>query len=70
MNSGHHAQIVQVLDALRKGTAPPVTSTDTLNTMRLVAEVYASSFEGRPITPPELGPESPFHDRMGGGRAL
>lgn len=70
VNSGHHAQIVQVLDALRKGTAPPVTSTDTLNTMRLVAGVYASSFEGRPITPAELGPESPFHDRMGGGRAL
>lgn len=70
VNSGHHAQIVQVLAALQEGTAPPVTSTDTLNTMRLVAGVYASSSEGRPITPAELGPESAFHDRMGEGRSL
>lgn len=70
VNSGHHAQIVQVLDALRKDTAPPVTSRDALDTMRLIAGVYASSFEGRPVTPADLGPGSPFHDRMSGGRSL
>lgn len=69
-NSGHHAQIVQVLDALRSGVAPPVTAAESLRTLRLVAGVYASSFEGRPLTPDELGPASPFHDRMSGGRSL
>lgn len=66
-DSGHHAQITQVLTALREGTAPPVTSAESLRTMRLVAGVYASSFGGRPVTPADLGPESPFHARMDGG---
>lgn len=70
VNSGHHAQIVQVLDALRSGVAPPVTAAESLRTLRLVAAVYASSFEGRPVTPDDLGPGSPFHDRMSGGRSL
>jgi predicted dehydrogenase len=70
VNSGHHAQIVQVLDALRAGTPPPVTSRDALSSLRLVAAVYASSFEKRPVTPADLGPGSPFHDRMNGGRSL
>ncbi|RKS06503.1 putative dehydrogenase [Nocardiopsis sp. Huas11] len=68
--SGHHAQIVRVLDALREGTPPPVTSAASLNTLRLVAAVYASAFEQRPVTPADLGPGSPFHDRMNGGRTL
>ncbi|WP_159944266.1 MULTISPECIES: Gfo/Idh/MocA family protein [unclassified Nocardiopsis] len=66
-DSGHHAQISRVLDALRGGTAPPVTSAEALRTLRLVAGVYASAFEGRPVTPADLGPESPFHTRMDGG---
>lgn len=70
VNSGHHAQVVRVLDALRDGTPPPVTSRDALSSLRLVAAVYASSFEGRPVTPADLGPESSFHDRMNGGRSL
>lgn len=61
---------MQVLDALRSGVAPPVTAAESLRTLRLVAGVYASSFEGRPLTPDELGPASPFHDRMSGGRSL
>ncbi|PDP88423.1 oxidoreductase [Glycomyces fuscus] len=65
--SGHGAQIARVLEALRGGTAPPVSSAESLRTMRLVAGVYASAFEGRPVTPADLGPESPFHARMDGG---
>jgi hypothetical protein len=34
--------------------------------MQLVAGVYASAFERRTVTPDELGPESPFYDRMNG----
>lgn len=70
VNSGHHAQIAKVLDAVREGTPPPVTSAESLRTLRLVAAVYASSFEQRPIAPADLGPESPFHERMSGGRSL
>jgi predicted dehydrogenase len=68
--SGHRAQIARVLDALRAGTAPPVAAADALRTLRLVTAVYAASFEGRPITPADLGPGSPFHDRMNGGHVL
>ncbi|GAB3693876.1 Gfo/Idh/MocA family protein [Nocardiopsis oceani] len=70
VNSGHHSQIVRVLDALRDGSPPPVTSKESLSTLRMVAAVYASSFEGRPVTPADLGPDSPFHERMNGGRSL
>ncbi|GAA1113313.1 Gfo/Idh/MocA family protein [Nocardiopsis metallicus] len=70
VNSGHHSQIVQVLDALRAGSPPPVTSRDALSSLRLVAAVYASSFEQRPVTPADLAPGSPFHERMNGGRSL
>ncbi|MFD6950546.1 oxidoreductase [Nocardiopsis sp. TSRI0078] len=66
-DSGHRAQIAQVLAALREGAAPPVTSAESLDTMRLVAGIYASAFQGRPVAPADLGPESPFHTRMDGG---
>ena len=67
--SGHRAQLATVLRSLRDQTPPPVTSADALRTMRLVAGIYASAFLGRPVRPQELGPDSPFHDRMNGSGA-
>jgi predicted dehydrogenase len=64
--SGHRAQFKAVLSALRERSAPPVTSGDALRSMRLVAGIYASAFLGRPVTPGDLGPGSPFYERMNG----
>ena len=64
--SGHAAQFAAVLAALRAGSAPPVTAAEALPTMRLVAGIYASAFLGRPVSPGDLGPESPFYYRMNG----
>jgi predicted dehydrogenase len=66
LRSGHHAQFAEVVRGLREGTAPPVTTAEALRTMRLVAGVYASAFTGRPVRPTDLGPDSPFYDRMSG----
>ncbi|MDS1272403.1 Gfo/Idh/MocA family oxidoreductase [Lipingzhangella sp. LS1_29] len=66
VNSGHSAQVAHVLRCLRANEAPPVTSTEALRTMRLVAGVYASAFLERPISPADLGADSPFHTRMNG----
>jgi predicted dehydrogenase len=66
MPSGHRAQFAAVLRSLRDRTAPPVTSADALRTMRLVAGIYASAFGGRPVRPADLGPDSPFYERMNG----
>jgi predicted dehydrogenase len=67
--SGHRAQFAAVLRSLRAATAPPVTPADALRTMQLVAGVYASAFTGRPVRPADLGPDSPFYERMNGGDA-
>jgi predicted dehydrogenase len=67
--SGHAAQFAAVLRALRQRSAPPVTAVDALVTMRLVAGIYASAFLGRPVTPGDLGPQSPFYLRMNGDGA-
>jgi predicted dehydrogenase len=67
--SGHRAQIAAVLRSLRAGTPPPVTSADALRTMRLVAGIYASAFGGRPVSPADLAPGTPFYERMNGGGA-
>ena len=64
--SGHRAQLVYVFAALRKATPPPVAPDDARRTMQIVAGVYASAFSGRPITPAQLGPGSPFYERMDG----
>jgi predicted dehydrogenase len=66
VDSGHRAQFVEVHRALREGSAPPVTTREALRTMRLVAGIYASAFQRRPVGPVELGPGSPFHERMNG----
>jgi predicted dehydrogenase len=67
--SGHRAQLGAVLRSLRARTPPPVTPVEALRTMRLVAGVYASAFAGRPVRPADLGPDSPFYDRMNGSGA-
>jgi predicted dehydrogenase len=67
--SGHRAQYAAVLHSLRDRAAPPVTSSDALRTMRLVAGVYASAFGGGPVRPADLGPDSPFYERMNGSGA-
>jgi predicted dehydrogenase len=64
--SGHDAQFAAVLDALEAGTPPPVTISDTAGTMKLIAGIYASAFTGTPVDRGEIGPESPFHERMDG----
>jgi predicted dehydrogenase len=64
--SGHDAQFAAVFDALEAGTPPPVTLADTAATMKLVAGIYASAFTGSPVDRGEIGPQSPFYDRMDG----
>jgi predicted dehydrogenase len=64
--SGHAAQFAAVLDALEAGTAPPVTIADTAATMKLIASIYASAFTGAPVARGQIGPGSPFYDRMDG----
>lgn len=66
--SGHQAQLTHVADALSRGVAPPVTSSESRRTMALVAATYASAFEGRRIRPEDLSAGSPFYDRMDGGQ--
>lgn len=66
VSSGHHAQVGQVVDSLAEGRRPPVTCTDARVTLGLVAGIYASAFHGRPVTPADLEPPSPFHARMYG----
>jgi predicted dehydrogenase len=68
--SGHAAQLAAVLAALRERSAPPVTAAEALTTMRLVAGIYASAFLGRPVSPGDLGPQSPFYHRMNGNDAI
>ena len=67
--SGHAAQFRQVLAALAAGRRPPVGPAAARRTMTLVAGVYASAFTGRPVTPEQLAPGTPFYDQMNGGAA-
>jgi predicted dehydrogenase len=64
--SGHLAQLREVLACLREGTPPPVRTDEVRRTMQIVAGVYASAFGTRVVTPDELGPDSPFYERMDG----
>ncbi|PRY00896.1 Gfo/Idh/MocA family protein [Allonocardiopsis opalescens] len=66
VSSGHRAQFAHVVRALGEHRPPPVTSSDSARTMRLVAGIYASAFERRTITPADLAAGSPFHGRMDG----
>ena len=67
--SGHRAQLREILASLRDGTPPPVTTEEVRRTMQIVAGVYASAFGGRVVTPEDLGPDSPFYERMDGSGA-
>jgi predicted dehydrogenase len=64
--SGHRAQVREILACLRDGTPPPVTTGEARRTMQIVAGVYASAFGGQVVTPEDLGPDSPFYERMDG----
>jgi predicted dehydrogenase len=67
--SGHRAQFGEVLACLAGGRRPPVTPGESRRTLSLVAGIYAAAFTGQPVTPADLGPGSPFYDRMDGGQA-
>jgi len=69
ISSGHRAQFDEVLRALREHTPPPVTADSALGTMSMVAGIYAAAFGGRPVQPADLGPGSPFYQRMDGSGA-
>jgi predicted dehydrogenase len=64
--SGHTAQFADVLSALETGAPPPVSLVDTRMTVELIAAIYASAFTGARIRRGELGPASPFYQRMNG----
>ncbi|WP_336204475.1 Gfo/Idh/MocA family protein [Nonomuraea sp. LPB2021202275-12-8] len=64
--SNHDGQFAQVLDALDRGEAPPVTLEEARRTMEFVAAVYASSFTGERVRRGQIGPGSPFAERMDG----
>jgi len=55
-----------VLDALERGTAPPVTFADARTTLELVAACYTSAFTREPVVRGQLQPGSPFYHRMDG----
>jgi predicted dehydrogenase len=67
--SGHRAQFGEVLSCLAAGRRPPVTPAESRRTLSLVAGIYAAAFTGQPVTPADLGPGSPFYERMDGGQA-
>jgi predicted dehydrogenase len=64
--SGHAAQFAHVLAALGAGRRPPVGPAEAGRTMALVAGIYASAFTGRPVTPGQLAPGTPFYGHMNG----
>lgn len=67
--SSHRAQFATVLTCLRDGSPPPVTPDQAQRTMTLVAGIYASAFLRQPVRPGDLGPDSPFYQRMNGSGA-
>jgi predicted dehydrogenase len=67
--SGHGSQFAAVHAALAEGLPPPVTIQETRATMEFVAATYASAFGHRPVRRGEIGPGSPFYDRMNGDGA-
>lgn len=66
-DSGHAAQFRDVLAAMRDDLPIPVTAGETRRTMTLIAGIYASAFTRRPVTPEDLGPDTPFYGAMNGG---
>jgi predicted dehydrogenase len=71
VRSGHGAQFAAVYECLRaglvpSGMAPPVTPGEARRTLSLVAGIYASAATGRPVTPEDLAPGTPFYKAMNG----
>ena len=66
VDSHHRAQFVRVVESLRAGTPPPVTSSESRHTLELIASLYASAFTRLPVRPAELSTDSPFYLRMQG----
>ncbi|WP_229116601.1 Gfo/Idh/MocA family protein [Parenemella sanctibonifatiensis] len=64
--SGHASQFRAIADALDAGVPIPVTSDQSRLTMELVAAIYASAFEGRPVQRGDITPKSPFATLMDG----
>jgi hypothetical protein len=48
---------------------PPVTLPDARMTLELIAAIYASAFTCRSVRRGEIGPRSPFYQRMDGSGA-
>ncbi|GAB7190917.1 Gfo/Idh/MocA family oxidoreductase [Kineococcus sp. NUM-3379] len=67
--SSHTAALRDVLAALRKGERPPGSGPDGRRSLELVAGLYQSAAERRPVRRDELVPGNPFHAAMHGGRA-
>ena len=68
--SGHAAQFAQTYAALKAGDRPlPVTSSDARDTLELIAAIYASAFERRPVAKGEIDESSPFYTSMKGSGA-
>ncbi|NUR87740.1 MAG: Gfo/Idh/MocA family oxidoreductase [Nonomuraea sp.] len=64
--SGHDGWLMNVLDALDRGQAPPVTSEDTRRTMEFIAALYASAFTGQRVRSGQITADHPFARRMDG----
>lgn len=64
--SGHGAQYARIVAALAQGDPPPVDSGSARDTLELLAAIYASSAERRPVERGGLGADSPFHGSMRG----
>lgn len=64
--SGHAAQLTAILDALDAGETPPVAAAEARVTLELITAIYASAFTGTAVRRGEIGPESPFYERMDG----
>lgn len=67
--SSHQLQLEAIVDALSKGTEPPVSLTDSRRTLEFAAAIYASSFRGTFVEAGSIGPADSFSQSMDGGLA-
>src|SRR5690606_34595866 len=68
--AGPAAQFAPTYAAREAGYRPlPVTSADARDTLELIAAIYASSFERRPVEKGEITESSPFYTSMRGSGA-
>ncbi len=67
--SSHAAQLRVLVDAFRRGVRPPASGADGRRSLELVAGMYKSAIEGRPVRRAELTAADPFFGAMNGGDA-